>query len=115
MPVTTTRRLLKTPHSYGRERGHPLPSPARACQSGDPQAIVQFLDEDVLWIAPPGNATQVAARLPNGRDYVNDYCFAYEVRNEKVYAIREYMDTRGGWTQVFGGAEPRQLLEFVRP
>jgi hypothetical protein len=25
MPVTTTRRLLKTPHSYGRDRGQPLP------------------------------------------------------------------------------------------
>jgi len=25
MPVTTTRLLLKTPHSYGRDRSHPLP------------------------------------------------------------------------------------------
>lgn len=146
----------------------------RAYQSGDPKEIAEFLDDDVVWVAPPGNATQVAlglgrpeesgppsgsnnlehdeivafmahnfarfftdaknefrtmisegsvvfvehrlsARLPNGRDYVNDYCFAYEVRDDKVCAIREYMDTRGGWTQVFGEAEPRQLLEFVRP
>lgn len=144
-----------------------------AYASANPTRISDLLDEDVIWIAPAGNATQVAfglgnaedagapigandlnhreivqfmaynfsrlfqnaknefrsmisdgpfvftehrlsAVLANGRSYVNDYCFAYEVRNGKVVRIREYMDTRGGWTQVFGAGEAKQLLEFIR-
>lgn len=140
--------------------------------SADPARISDLLHDDVVWVAPPGNATQVAlglgssgdagppngsnnlgkdrivqfmahnfsrfftsprnefrsmaaeglvvfaehrisATLPNGRPYVNDYCFAYEVRDGKVQHIREYMDTRGGWAQVFGSDEPTTLLEFV--
>jgi ketosteroid isomerase-like protein len=45
---------------------------------------------------------RMSATLANGRPYVNDYCFAYEVTDGRVTAIREYMDTRGGWAQVFG-------------
>ena len=56
---------------------------------------------------------RLSATLPNGRSYVNDYCFVYEVRAGKVWRIREYMDTRGGWAQVFGEGEPLQLIEFV--
>jgi ketosteroid isomerase-like protein len=56
---------------------------------------------------------RLSATLPNGRSYVNDYCFVYEVRDSKVWRIREYMDTRGGWAQAFGDSEPVQLLEFV--
>ena len=140
--------------------------------SGDPKRISALLDDEVIWVAPPGNATQVAlglgssedagapsgsnhlgkghivqfmaynfsrfftrarnefrsmvaegqvvfaehrlsATLPNGRPYTNDYCFAYEVRDGKVLHIREYMDTRGGWAQVYGKDEPTELLEFV--
>lgn len=140
--------------------------------SGDPRRIADLLHEDVVWVAPAGNATQVAfglgspedagapdgsnnlaksqivqfmahnfsrfffkpktefrsmvaegpvvfaehrmsATLPNGRQYVNDYCFAYEVHDGKIRHIREYMDTRGGWAQVFGNDEPRALLEFI--
>lgn len=140
--------------------------------SGSPQRIADLLHEDVIWVAPPGNATQVglglgspdeagapngsnnlghreivqfmahnfsrffknpknefrsvvaegnivvaehriSATLPNGREYVNDYCFFYEVDDGKVRHIREYMDTRGGWAQVFGEDEPRALVEFI--
>ena len=140
--------------------------------SGDPKRISELLHETVVWVAPAGNATQVAlglgtaedagapngsnnlgknqiiqfmahnfarffigpknefrsmvaegtivfaehrisAMLPNGRSYVNDYCFAYEVRDGKIQHIREYMDTRGGWAQVFGKDEPKPLLEFI--
>jgi ketosteroid isomerase-like protein len=143
-----------------------------AFASGDPKRISDLLHEDVVWVAPPGNATQVAlglgrpedagppdgsnnlrhreivqfmahnfarfflrpkneframvaegpivfaehrisAELPNGRHYVNDYCFVYEVQDGKVLYMREYMDTRGGWAQVFGDEEPKVLLEFV--
>jgi uncharacterized protein len=143
-----------------------------AYASGDAQRIAGLLHEDVVWVAPAGNATQVAlgighpddagaprgtnnlkrdlivqfmahnfarlfqrvknefrsmiadgdlviaehrlsALLPNGRTYVNDYCFAYEVRDGKVREIREYMDTRGGWAQVFGDEPAKPLLDFV--
>lgn len=143
-----------------------------AYASGDPARITELLHEDVVWVAPAGNATQVAlglgnasdagaprdnnnlgrsmivqfmahnfarlflnaknefrsmiaegplvfaehrlsAQLPNGRDYVNDYCFAYEVRDGKVVKIREYMNTRGGWFQVYGDETPTRLLEFI--
>jgi hypothetical protein len=53
---------------------------------------------------------RMSATLPNGRPYVNDYCFAYEVADGRVTVIREYMDTRGGWLQVFGGDPPDLLL-----
>src|ERR1700733_9423630 len=56
----------------------------------------------------------LSATLPNGRSYVNDYCFGYEARGAKVWRIGEYMDTRGGWAQVFGEDEPVQLVEFAR-
>jgi uncharacterized protein len=146
----------------------------QAYGSGDPGRIAALLHEDVVWVAPAGNATQVAlglgqpgdagapgggnrlarelivqfmahnfarlfreaknqfrtvvaegevvfvehrlsAVLPGGRRYVNDYCFAFEVQDGRVRTIREYMDTRGGWAQVFGGDQsPAPLLEFVR-
>jgi ketosteroid isomerase-like protein len=140
--------------------------------SGDPKRIADLLHDDVVWVAPPGNATQVAlglgksedagapdgsnhlgkrlivqfmahnfarfftrpknefrsmvaeggtvfaehrlsATLPNGRPYVNGYCFAYEVRDGQVLHIREYMDTRGGWAQVFGGEPSKVLMKFI--
>jgi uncharacterized protein len=144
----------------------------QAYTSKDPQRITSLLHEDVVWIAPAGNATQVAlgmgnaadagvpngsndldrntivqfmaynfprlfrdvkiepkslvaegntvlmehrlsAILANGRTYVNDYCFAFEVRDGKVAVIREYMDTRGGWVQIFGSEAPAKLLDFI--
>jgi uncharacterized protein len=134
------------------------------------ERIAALLDKSVIWMAPAGNATQVAlglgrsedagaprglndlnyddivrfmtqdfhrfflrarnefqliladgnfvvvahrlsSDLPNGRTYMNDYCFIYEVKNEKVCPIREYMDTRGGWLQIFGDAEPSLLVQ----
>ncbi len=145
-----------------------------AYATGDAERIRALLHPDVIWVAPAGNATQVAlglgnaddagpplglnelnreaivafmsndyprffadvafermsmvvegdvvmtehrmsATLPNGRRYVNDYCFAYEVSDGRVTAIREYMDTRGGWLQVFGSGPPEILLEGTPP
>src|SRR5271167_5119633 len=145
-----------------------------AYAAGDPDRIAALLHPDVIWVAPAGNATQIAlgrgsaddagpprglndldrdaivafmahdyprffanvvfeprsmvgegdvvlaehrmsATLPNGRSYVNDYCFAYEVADGQVTAIREYMDTRGGWFQVFGDGPPEALLAGTVP
>jgi ketosteroid isomerase-like protein len=128
------------------------------------------LIEDVVWVAPSGNATQVAlglgdpddagapdgsnnlgrtaivdfiandfgrlfvsdvandfiglhvagdhviaehrmsATLANGRSYVNDYCFVFHVVDGRIATIREYMDTRGGWVQMFGDADPGAIV-----
>jgi uncharacterized protein len=121
-----------------------------AYASRDPARILNLLHEEAVWVAPAGNATQVAlglgspddagaprgandlnrneivqfmahnfarffinpkneflsmvaegnvvitehrlsASLPNGRSYLNDYCFAYEVSDGKVIRIREYV------------------------
>jgi ketosteroid isomerase-like protein len=102
--------------------------PPRGANDLDREAIVAFMaynfarffggvDNNFRTFVAEGEVVLVehrlSATLPNGRSYVNDYCFVYEVRDEKVWRIREYMDTRGGWAQVFGQGEPVQLVEFV--
>lgn len=140
-----------------------------AYASGDATQISDALHPDARWIAPPGNATQVAigqgrgdeaglpdgsntldraaiaefmagdfrrlfgdvvnevrlmiadgdhvvlesrlsATLPGGSRYVLDYCFIHRVADERVIEIREYMDTRGGWAQMFGERAPGTLI-----
>src|SRR5271156_4210056 len=102
--------------------------PPRGTNDLDRDAIVAFIaynfarffagvDNSFRTIVVDGEVVvvehQLSATLPNGRSYVNDYCFVYEVRHGKVRRIREYMDTRGGWAQVFGEDDPATLLEFV--
>jgi uncharacterized protein len=101
--------------------------PPRGANDLDREAIVAFMaynfarffrdaDNEFRTVVAEGNVVVVehrlSATLPNGRRYVNDYCFVYEVRDGKVWRIREYMDTRGGWAQAFGEGEPVQLIEF---
>lgn len=133
----------------------------KAFGSRDPAAIRAAFTSDARWIAPPGNATAIAAgvdaeqvktvdgiiafitggdyaklfrdvkvdflkviaegdtaivenvfraKLPNGRDYANRYCWVFEVRDGKVAEMREYMDTLGGLAQIFGTETPRKLV-----
>jgi ketosteroid isomerase-like protein len=102
--------------------------PPRGANDLDRDAIVAFMaynfarffggvDNNFRTIVAEGDVVVVEHRLsavlPNGRTYLNDYCFVYQVRDGKVWRIREYMDTRGGWAQVFGESDPVQLLEFM--
>jgi ketosteroid isomerase-like protein len=102
--------------------------PPRGANDLDREAIVTFMaynfarffgavDNKFRTVVAEGNVVAIehrlSATLPNGRPYVNDYCFVYEVRDGKVWRIREYMDTRGGWAQVFAEGEPIQLIEFT--
>ena len=102
--------------------------PPRGANDLDRDAIVAFMaynfarffggaGNEFRTVAAEGDVVVVehrlSATLPNGRPYVNDYCFVYQVRDGKVWRIREYMDTRGGWAQVFGEGEPAQLIEFA--
>jgi uncharacterized protein len=57
---------------------------------------------------------RMSAELPNGRSYINDYRFAYQVRDGKVVEFREYMDILGGRAQVFGKDNPEAHLEFAK-
>ncbi|HZB90120.1 MAG TPA: nuclear transport factor 2 family protein [Stellaceae bacterium] len=50
--------------------------------------------------------THFSAKLPNGADYVNDYCFLFECRDGRIARVREYMDTLGGHRQIFAKGHP---------
>ena len=44
----------------------------------------------------------MSATLADGRPYVNDYCFVFELRDGLIRHVREYMDTARGNRMVFG-------------
>jgi ketosteroid isomerase-like protein len=46
--------------------------------------------------------TRLRATLSNGRSYDNEYCFAFELSDGRVIAMREYMDTAKGYRMIFG-------------
>ena len=95
----------------------------KAFATRDANAVRGVLTDDVEWLAPADNATALALRgnhhmigvepivdfltrsfgtLANGRRYDNDYCFILEMVGSRVRRIREYMDTRKGYAQIFG-------------
>ncbi|WP_447727455.1 nuclear transport factor 2 family protein [Sphingomonas koreensis] len=52
---------------------------------------------------------RMRASLVNGRSYDLAYCFVFVVAGGRIAQVREYMDTRSGWTQMFGDAPGRKL------
>ncbi|GAA3079654.1 nuclear transport factor 2 family protein [Streptosporangium carneum] len=44
----------------------------------------------------------MTARLANGNRYANDYCFVFELRDELIHRVREYVDTARGHRMIFG-------------
>lgn len=44
----------------------------------------------------------MTATLANGNHYANDYCFVFELRDELIHRVREYMDTARGHRMIFG-------------
>lgn len=103
--------------------------PPRGANDLDRETIVSFMaynfarffagiENEFRTVVAEGDVVVVehrlSATLPNGRPYINDYCFLYEVRDGKVWRIREYQDTRGGWAKVFGEGEPVGLIEFLQ-
>ena len=102
--------------------------PPRGANDLDHDAIVAFMaynfarffggaDNKFRTVVAEGEVVVVehrlTATLPNGRSYVNDYCFVYECATEKCGGSVSTWTRRGGWAQVFGESEPVQLLEFV--
>jgi ketosteroid isomerase-like protein len=53
---------------------------------------------------------RMRARLANGRDYDNRYCWVFEMAGARVKEIREYMDTYGGYRMIFAGDPPGKIV-----
>jgi uncharacterized protein len=59
-------------------------------EPGDPKInVVRVFSKDE-WVAAE---TEGIGMLANGKDYHNRYAWIIEVRDDKIYALREYMDT----------------------
>lgn len=53
---------------------------------------------------------RMRATLVNGRSYDLPYCFVFSVAGGRIAQVREYMDTRSGWRQMFGDEPGRKLV-----
>lgn len=53
---------------------------------------------------------RMRATLVNGRSYDLAYCFVFVVADGRIAQVREYMDTRSGWRQMFGDEPGRKLV-----
>jgi ketosteroid isomerase-like protein len=57
---------------------------------GDPKIkILHIISKGPLCAAE----TEAMGKLSNGKDYHNRYAWFVEIRDNKIYALREYMDT----------------------
>ncbi|MCW4462638.1 nuclear transport factor 2 family protein [Sphingomonas sp. BT-65] len=54
---------------------------------------------------------RMRATLVNGRSYDLPYCFVFVVAGGRITQVREYMDTRSGWRQMFGDEPGRKLVD----
>lgn len=57
---------------------------------GDPKVRIQRIFSRDEWVAAE---TEAVGKLSNGKDYHNRYAWIIEIRDGKVFAAREYMDT----------------------
>jgi ketosteroid isomerase-like protein len=57
---------------------------------GDPKVHAQRIFAKGEWVAAETEAT---GKLANGKDYHNRYAWIFEIKNDKIFALREYMDT----------------------
>lgn len=89
------------------------------------EAIVRFIRDDYPRLFPNGMEIEPisvtaegervifeqrhSATLTNGRAYALDYVFIFEMAGSRVRRIREYMDARSGYHQIFGAATPGRI------
>jgi hypothetical protein len=64
---------------------------------GDPKVTVLRIFGKDAWVAAE---TEGVGALASGRPYHNRYAWIVEIRDEKIYALREYMDTHYILTQL---------------
>ena len=53
---------------------------------------------------------RMRATLVSGGSYDLSYCFVFAVVDSRIVQVREYMDTRSGWKQIFGDEPGRKLV-----
>lgn len=91
-----------------------------------PDAIIGFMLDDFRRLFPHGMQIEPIsvtaegervifeqrqrATLADGSAYTLDYVFIFEMAGTRVRRIREYMDTKSGYNQVFGAVEPGQIV-----
>jgi uncharacterized protein len=59
-------------------------------EPGDPKVMVVRILSKGDWVAAE---TEAIGMLANGNEYHNRYAWIIEIRDDKVYALREYMDS----------------------
>lgn len=57
---------------------------------GDPKNKIESIFGKGSWVAVETHGT---GRLRNGRDYDNRYAWIVEIKDDMIFAVREYMDT----------------------
>ena len=57
---------------------------------GDPKIVIKRLFSKGEWVAAE---TEAMGTLSKGKPYHNRYAWVIEIRDGKVFALREYMDT----------------------
>lgn len=97
----TAMALRYTHHMIGRE------SIVRFIVDEFPRLFVSGVRVEFGNVLCDGNKVVVEermeAQLANGRRYVNEYCFIFELdASYRIRRVREYMDTRAGHAMVFG-------------
>jgi len=58
--------------------------------AGDPKIEVVRIFSQGEWVAAE---TEAHGKLANGKGYHNRYAWIIEIREDKIFALREYMDT----------------------
>ena len=59
-------------------------------EPGDPKVVVHNIFSKDDWVLAE---TTAIGMLSNGNEYHNRYAWVFQIRDDKVYAIREYMDS----------------------
>jgi len=57
---------------------------------GDPKVKVLRIFSKGEWVAAE---TEGFGKLSNGKEYQNRYAWIFEIRDDKIFALREYMDS----------------------
>jgi hypothetical protein len=57
---------------------------------GDPKVLIEHLILQGPYAAVEARGV---GRLKNGKEYANRYAFMIEIKDDKIFALREYMDS----------------------
>jgi len=88
----TARSIPGAGITYGRDKIiDEFLAPVRGLfEPGDPKVNVLRIFSKERWVAAE---TEGVGMLANGKEYHNRYAWIIEIRDDKIYALREYMDS----------------------